>query len=333
MRFGVAKGWTAGMATVVCAAVIGSVVSAAAGAAAEHAPVPTAAPPPNPFGLVPKGPKAARHIALETAAYQLISDANQRLYKVKPLCRPTFHRPSSKITHDAPVQPTLDAVAALRRPAQPADALPHGFPAPSYGETYVDYTRVVTSASGKAFYLVVARNTPVAYRPTDVCLDTQHTQLLKLVGRKPPLLRVTALREFRKLRRDLEDRPTPSTTPQDALFLFSKGPSGGGGGGGSIGSFMKYGLFMSSSRAGNATLTGLVPDGVATVTLEYPKRASRGRWYKPVIYRSAYTRTVRVQQNVLVVHVPRGAGDALAPRMIWRSADGKVVRVVKRPGL
>ncbi|HVP03810.1 MAG TPA: hypothetical protein VMT10_14665 [Solirubrobacteraceae bacterium] len=96
---------------------------------------------------------------------------------------------------------------------------------------------------------------------------------------------------------------------------------------------MAHGVFFASGGQHGSTLVGLVPDGVASVTLQYPRTVSRGRWYKPAVFPSAFTRTVRVQQNVLVVHVPRGGLEAFAARMVWRSADGKVLRVVTPPGL
>ena len=37
-----------------------------------------------------------------------------------------------------------------------------------------------------------------------------------------------------------------------------------------------------------------------------------------------------MQENVVSVRVPRPAGDAFPARMVWRDADGKPVRAVKR---
>ena len=313
--------------------------SCAATAAAKTASPPTHPPGISPF--VPKGPKAARHIALRSAAIALINRADNHVYSTTPSCKPAFPRPSSsKPTHDIPGQSTLDAIAALRRQARPGDALPTGTPAGiPFGETYVDYTRSLTGADGTSFYLFVARSVPVSFRPSAACLDAEHAQLVKLLRGKARALRSTTLGEFAKLRRGWEQNAAAPTTPQDTLWFFSKGRGGrglgGGVGGSTIADFLKYGMFSSSSsgRERSSTLSGLVPDGVATVTLEYPRAVSRGRWYKPAVFPSAYRRTVRVHENVLRVRVPRGPGDAFPARMVWRSADGKIVRVVKRPGL
>lgn len=303
-------------------------------ASAKTTPTPVPAPPGvSPF--VPKGPKAERHIALERKALALINSATGHVFRARRACRPTTPRPLPGTTHDVPAQATLDAVAALRRPAVPGDTFP-ARPGMVFGETYVDYTRSLTSASGKSFYLVVARFTPSVYQPSASCLDAEHAQLVKLLRGKPRTLRSAALGEFGRIRRGQEQTPAAPTGPRDGLFLFSKGPGGkglgGGGGGGTIADFRKYGLFTSSGRDASSTLTGLVPDGVASVTLQYPRTVSRGRWYKPAVYPSAIERTVPVQQNVLSVRVPRGAPDAFPPRMVWRAADGTVVHVATRPG-
>lgn len=280
---------------------------------------------------------AARHIALERAAYALINRADNHVSKTNATCKPSLPRPSRRTTHDAPTQPVLDAIAVLRRPAKTADAFPDRRGMFLFGETYIDYTRSVTAASGKSFYVVIGRGGPPSFRPSAACLDAEHAQLVKLLRGKNTKLRAAALGAFGKLRHGWEQNAAQPTTPQDGIYLFTKGARGvgigGGGGGAGIADFLKHGTFISSGRDAGSTLVGLVPDGVATVTLQYPKTVSRGRWYKPTIFPRAYTRTVRVQQNTLSVHVPRGAGDAFPPRMIWRSAEGKIVRVVKQPGL
>ena len=306
-------------------------------AAAKRTPAP-----PQPAGfsvLVPKGPKAARHIALRNAAIKLINRANRHAFTARPSCKPSFPRPSARTTHDAPSGQILDAIAAFRRPAVAADAFPArnvgAFGAPFGGQTYVDYTRSVTSASGKSFYVGVARSVPYAYHLSAACLDLEHRELAKLLAGTSATLRSAALKEFAQIRRSVERAPAVPTTPQDTLWFFTKGPGGaglGGGGGGTPAAyFLTHGMFMSSGGGSRrSTISGLVPDGVASVTFQYPRVVSNGRWYKPTVYPSAYARTVRVEQNVLSLRVPRGVGAAFPPRMVWRAHDGAVVRVIKQ---
>ncbi|WCB94571.1 hypothetical protein DSM104299_03308 [Baekduia alba] len=74
-----------------------------------------------------------------------------------------------------------------------------------------------------------------------------------------------------------------------------------------------------------------MPDGVASVTLEYPKKISRGRYFKPAVFPSAFIKTVQVHDNVLSVAIPRGAPDAFPHRMVWRDAAGAVVHAFTDP--
>jgi len=131
-----------------------------------------------------------------------------------------------------------------------------------------------------------------------------------------------------RLRQGQERNLAASTEPRDELTLVST--SGGGAGGADAEVVRTRGMFSSSGGGGRAssTLAGLVPDGVATVTVEYPRAASRGPDFKPVLYPSRFRRTVTVRDNVVSLRVPRPAPDAVRVRMIWRDARGRVIRVV-----
>jgi hypothetical protein len=59
-------------------------------------------------------------------------------------------------------------------------------------------------------------------------------------------------------------------------------------------------------------MSGVVPDGVASVTLGFPKASV----------------TARVVDNVFVVREPRG--DNPPPRIVWRSANGTVMKTIPR---
>ncbi|MDX6728479.1 MAG: hypothetical protein QOK49_3284, partial [Baekduia sp.] len=284
-----------------------AVLLLAAGAATAKTP---ATPPGMPV-LVPKDAAAAHRIAVEGQALDLINQAWSHVTAVRPSCRPAVQPPTSKQTHDVPAPPTLDAIAALRRPATPADAWPtrrdgssFGF---GFGETYVDYVRSVTTAAGKSFFVVIARSAQPSYGPSTACLDAQHARLLILVRDQPAEVRSAALREFDQMRRSQTPRGAAPATPQDRVFLFTKGAGGVGvaseGGGETIADFRRHGLFLASGKANASSLSGLVPDGVATVTFEYPKVISRGRDYRPTVYPSAVRRTVAVRQNALSLHV------------------------------
>lgn len=123
----------------------------------------------------------------------------------------------------------------------------------------------------------------------------------------------------------------------------------GTGGALDLARFAKTGLFLSSGTGGplppgvggrkgkrvyrpphpNATLAGLVPDGVATLTLDLPRRIrSYGHFGPTVVYPSAYTTTASVRSNmVFFSRIPRDAVDVRG-RIIWRNSRGRVLRVI-----
>jgi hypothetical protein len=282
----------------------------------------------------PKDAAAARHLRIERQAADLLNEAVRHVQTSVPGCAFRFRPTAPEPTHDAPSQALLDVLAPLRRAAEPGDAAT-GVPLLGVGgETYVDYTRTVTAADGRRLTIVIGRSTPAPFRPSKRCLDLEHAYLVKLVRHKPRKVRSLALGHFGFMRHGQEQNAKLPTAPQDAIYLFHEG---GGGGGAGVADFVQRGVFGSSgggpgSRAGSQ-LDGLLPNGVASVTLEYPRVRSRGRWFKPTVYPSAYTATVPVQDNVLSAHVPRPAEDAFPHRMVWRDAAGQVVHTFTDPSM
>ena len=107
---------------------------------------------------------------------------------------------------------------------------------------------------------------------------------------------------------------------------------GGVGGGGADASQIEQGEAVSTGPPGSdtsATITMVVPDPVASVTLRYP--AGRASGYSPKIS-PPFTATAAPIGNELIVAVPRsaGGGPIWKPTMIWRAADGRVIRVFHR---
>ena len=76
----------------------------------------------------------------------------------------------------------------------------------------------------------------------------------------------------------------------------------------------------------SSLVSGIVPDGVATVTLHYP--AGRVGGYSRKMAHAA-TVTTRPVNNVVVVTVPRGGGNGDSWRtMTWRAANGTVIKTI-----
>jgi hypothetical protein len=110
------------------------------------------------------------------------------------------------------------------------------------------------------------------------------------------------------------------------------GTIGATGGGGAGAQQIEAGEDVSTGPPGSATsatITMIVPDGVATVTLEYP--AGRASGYSPKIS-PPFTVTTRPVGNEVVVRVPRSAGGGPIgkPTMTWRAGDGHILRTFHR---
>ncbi len=111
------------------------------------------------------------------------------------------------------------------------------------------------------------------------------------------------------------------------------GLRGGSGGGGATATAIEQGKDASSSGLpGSATssmITMVVPDGVAKVTLRYP--AGRASGYSPKISPAFTTNTTPVG-NLVVVTLPR-SNPLQHGTIIWRSADGRVIKTFDGLGI
>jgi hypothetical protein len=115
----------------------------------------------------------------------------------------------------------------------------------------------------------------------------------------------------------------PAKAYQGVTFV-QRTPGGGGGGilGASAASIPQHGVFFSSGQHGSSTVPGLVPDGVATVTVHYPA--------DPAGTLPAVTITAKVVDNVVVfTSVPRGPAVGWT-KMVWRAANGTIVKTFSR---
>ena len=123
-------------------------------------------------------------------------------------------------------------------------------------------------------------------------------------------------------------------TPHQGIMELAKnvdlghGIIGGTGGGGATAVQIEHGKEASSSGLPgsntSSTITAVVPDGVAEVTLRYP--AGRASGYSPRIS-PPFTITAAPVNNLLVVTLPRsnplGQGT-----VIWRAGDGRVIKTI-----
>lgn len=299
-----------------------TILSAAAGAAIALTTLSAVA------GAITREDAAAQRLERRTVA--LINAATRAMRAADPSCVQRFDLDSEPtVTHDAPSQAMRDTFALLRRPAIPADrefVADGGLRFSFAEEVYVDWIRMARAADGSEHYLVIAkrRNQPAPL--SRACLRTRHRLLLDLLDGAGPRLRRLTLSEEARLNR--QEHPAGGFPAREAIFGFG---DGGAGGGVDLAWFRRHGLFGSAQRGSEdrSTVSGFVPDGVATIEAIYPERVSRGRHRPATVYGEEIRLTLPVQDNVVAFQVDRPAEDAMPPQMIWRAADGTVVRTVR----
>jgi hypothetical protein len=266
---------------------------------------------------------------LESRSIALIKAATRAMRTADPSCTQRFDPEAEPtFTHDAPSQAMRDTFALLRRPAIPADRdIPDSALRFLFASgIYVDWIRMARAADGSEHYLVIAQSRRLPEPLSRACLRTRHRLLVDLLDDAGPRLRRLTLSEEERLNR--QEHPAGGFPAREAIYGFG---DGGAGGGVDLAWFRKHGLLGSSQRGSDdrSTVSGFLPDGVATIEAIYPERVSRGPHRPAIVYGEEIRLTLPVQDNVVSFQVDRPAEDAMSPRMVWRAADGSVVRVVR----
>ncbi len=268
---------------------------------------------------------------VERQAIRLYNEASRQTSR-RPDCKPKPPPPTT-ISHGSPSALLLSTLGILRRPATPEDSLPpRGLELPFVQDVFVDYVRVAHAADGREYYIVPAGNARALPVESRACLAAFHRHLLRLLRGKPARVRRRVLHFYAERARN--DRRLAGRGPVEGVFMFARGPHGlGGGGGGVDAAYLEtHGMFGSSGTRGRSSVvSGLVPDGVATVTSTFQRAYSRGPAHRHRVYRSVIRRTDPVRDNAVSFIVRRSVEDAFARRVVWRASDGSVVRVVSEP--
>ncbi len=236
----------------------------------------------------------------------------------------------------------LSTLPILRRPATSADQLPANFYFRGQllplrgrgGVVYARYVRRARVADSITFYLVpVAKlgRSPLSPAAAERCYQLTVAALRAELPTVPPAKRAPTLRygdaEFALGRYNLE-----TSSVHEGAFLFTARASGGGGadGGQSPSTIRETGM-LGGGGGGKPpspiVMDGIVPPGVASVTLRFPAAGHGGNGLPPL------SATGDVVNGVFVIPVPtlfeRGGWLTTA---IWRSAAGKVIKTVdERP--
>jgi hypothetical protein len=209
----------------------------------------------------------------------------------------------------------LSLLGVLRRPATPADRVNHrlfaGIP-----DVYAGSIRRAFSAGGESYYLAVSGFDRAATIPSDRCFALQAQALAKYLPKIPPALRAqtTALQAgYIAWARDLYTHG-----PRDGLCLLGIGRSGTGTTCGTTATQIKDGMPPNNDQG---VFNGIVPDGVATVTLTFP--ATDGHRARSV--------TAPVIGNVYAIRVSGAPLPPTEPAVTWRSAQRHVIKTIPVP--
>jgi hypothetical protein len=197
---------------------------------------------------------------------------------------------TSKALQGTPSKSLLAILGVLSRPATAADRIPRALAAEGAGsDAFVHYIRRTRVVRGGSYYI---------YPAILGCGRQAHQGIMHL----------------------------------NTNIDLGAGTIGATGGGGATAADIERGQDAGTGPPGSstsATVTMIVPDGVAGVTLHYP--AGRASGYSTKIS-PPLTITTTPVNNEIVVKVPRSAGGSAIHqvKMIWRAADGRVIRTFNR---
>jgi hypothetical protein len=261
-------------------------------------------PGPQAGGGAPSGPQLHQ----ETGYVRAASTAARRT----PACEQ--HRPQvpAATSNGSPSHALLSVLGVLNRPATPADKLPRWLRknADVRGK-YVRYIRRARVKDGISYYIVPAASSSAPLPLSAACSAAMVAALKAELPQIPGQLRAaTVALQERLLAADTARRGADSGGVI-CLMSYSRDVSGGTCGA------TRSGIEQQGVIASFGPLSGVVPDGVAQVTVRYT--ASDGRGERSV--------TSDVVGNVFATSA-RTARQAASPTMIWRAADGRIIKTV-----
>jgi len=234
------------------------------------------------------------------------------------------NRPGS-VSQGSPSQSLLSLLAVLRRPARSTDKLPvrityHPYrrdpngSLPALKGIYVRYIRRARWRFGAGYYLIPAADAnPVRPLP-ERCYAEQQAALKHELPHIPSNLRAGTLALEPRYLSELK----LNAAQREGVCLAALNHTGNGdgcGGGFTVSAIEEGHTLASGGPTGVGVVYGVVPDGVATVTLVYHGRRSQ---------------TVRAIDNVFILKNPgqRLPQNGFPNKMIWRSAQGTVIKTI-----
>ncbi|MFZ0379430.1 MAG: hypothetical protein WCD11_16370 [Solirubrobacteraceae bacterium] len=241
-------------------------------------------------------------------------------------CTP-FHPNGAGMTvsEGAPSAYMLSVLGVLRHPSTAADRLPAPFYRPDHRllpiglarQVYIRYIRRARVVNGISYYIVPAAQVGPIAPPASVlnrCYAEEIQALKNQLGNVSASLRASTLKVGATLFTQMRATSARQRDTEGVVDLEWGSGGGGGGAGASPQTIEQHGSLDGDGSA----VYGIVPSGVATVTLRWSgKRA-------PV--------TAAVVNNMFVLTAPRsGRTPVPPPKMVWRAANGRVIKTVSTP--
>ena len=206
----------------------------------------------------------------------------------------------------------MGALGLLRRPATSADHLATNT-LNAAAPVYAGYVRRAFSVAGTSYYVYVQRDTGAEY-PSDHCLTLEQNAVNRALPTMPASLRAHA--HPRGPPRRLSAQAQGSSPSGHALLRRAGAERRELECGATLAQIQNG--FIAAATAG--AVSGIVPDGVASVTLDF----SAGGGYPARSY------TASVRSNVYTQRVPGAfAGSGGQPTAVWHAADGHILKVIK----
>jgi hypothetical protein len=262
----------------------------------------------------PAGSPARLPLAEQFRVNNIIDRLLGPLFRTCGQIRPRRHL---SISYGAPDNQMLSTLGVLRRSATTADSLRPFLHASGLNVAhgiYVRYVRLARTYRGTSYYIIPAADIG---RMDARCVAAGRSALRKGLPHIPVALRPAVAQQGASLL--VESGPGEGVFLNTATAFHDERSDGSpvriqdirreGGGFG-----------FDGDGGVNLTLSGIVPDGVASVTITIA-----GKGGPPV------TVTGRPVENVLAVtlRVPARRDIASPTTMIWKASDGHVIRVIK----
>jgi hypothetical protein len=100
-----------------------------------------------------------------------------------------------------------------------------------------------------------------------------------------------------------------------------------------ISSIEEIGLWLHSSSRAPHVFTLLLPDGVDSISATFPRIGRKPPRAQRKVYAAAVVRTTMVHENLASFASPRDGWDSYPAHLVWRAADGSVLRRIPPPPL